>query len=313
MKENNCQCAICHVEAALLDSLSTQTARTHFQALAKNYLVLNHFTSPVELITQLHEHGENTYNAGSEILHALIHAIGQSHFEEIGQHLLLLAFTPAIHKLCREITQQFPSLPLEDVAQQATLCLLEAARFPWIASQNGHLVLALVRTFRKDTFRWAIKEANIVTADWEDLAAHTPEPAVEDNVERNCAVNAFLQQCRSKGLLSDADYDLLVKFYCEGFEASELVNERVGLTPKAVHHRVETILGRLRRAARDLTPEANGEIVSNRDIQRPEKKFQRSAGISPGSCPFSNSEKEFSPELAHPIPQVETGVTQVAV
>src|SRR5262249_51565861 len=146
--ENNCQCVVCNVEAALLGSFSTQIARNHFQALAKNYPVLNHFTSPVEVITQLHDQDEGTHNAASQILHALIHAIAQSHFEEIGQQLLLVAFTPAIHKLCREITQQFPSLPLEDVAQQATLCLLEAARFPWIASQNGHLVLALVRTFR---------------------------------------------------------------------------------------------------------------------------------------------------------------------
>src|SRR5437660_393850 len=34
-KENNCQCVVCQVEESLLNSLSTQTARTHFQALAR--------------------------------------------------------------------------------------------------------------------------------------------------------------------------------------------------------------------------------------------------------------------------------------
>src|SRR5262249_47326941 len=159
-------------------------------------------------------------------------------------------------------------------------------------------LLALVRTFRKNTFRWAIKEVKVISADREDWAPEFPELAVNDNLERDCALNAFLQQCRSKGLLSDADYELLLKFQCEGFEASELVHESVGLSPKSVHHRLETILGRLRRAASDpdvLKPES--DVVSNPSIQRSEKKFQSSAGISPGSCPFSNSEKVFSPEL----------------
>src|SRR6266550_1162016 len=35
-KENNCGCVVCQVERSLLNSLSTQTARTHFQALARN-------------------------------------------------------------------------------------------------------------------------------------------------------------------------------------------------------------------------------------------------------------------------------------
>ena len=46
-KENNCRCVVCHIERSLLNSLSTQTARTHFQALARNYPILNHFDSPL--------------------------------------------------------------------------------------------------------------------------------------------------------------------------------------------------------------------------------------------------------------------------
>src|ERR1700746_1436581 len=108
-KENNCQCVVCNVETALLDSFSTQIARNHFQALANNYPVLNHFSSPVDLVAYLHRDKAN-HNAGSEILHAVIHAITESPFEEFGQQLLLLAFTPAIHKVCSEISQRFPSL-----------------------------------------------------------------------------------------------------------------------------------------------------------------------------------------------------------
>src|SRR5579864_410452 len=55
-KENNCRCVVCQVERSLLNSLSTQTARTHFQALARNHSILNHFDSPADVIVQLHEH-----------------------------------------------------------------------------------------------------------------------------------------------------------------------------------------------------------------------------------------------------------------
>lgn len=44
-KENNCRCVVCQLERSLLNSLNTQTAGTHFQALACNYPILNHFDS----------------------------------------------------------------------------------------------------------------------------------------------------------------------------------------------------------------------------------------------------------------------------
>jgi hypothetical protein len=47
-KENNCRCVVCEIERSLLNSLSTQIARTQFQALARNYPILNHFDSPAD-------------------------------------------------------------------------------------------------------------------------------------------------------------------------------------------------------------------------------------------------------------------------
>jgi hypothetical protein len=57
-KENNCQCVVCQVEQSLVDSLNTQTARTHFQALATSHPILNHFDSPADVIACLHGHEE---------------------------------------------------------------------------------------------------------------------------------------------------------------------------------------------------------------------------------------------------------------
>jgi hypothetical protein len=312
-KENNCQCVVCQVEESLLNSLSTQTARTHFQALATNYPVLNHFSSPTDLVEYLHQQGESVnHNAGSEILQAVIHAITEKTFEEIGQQLLLLAFTPAIHKVCREVAQLFPSLPPEDIAQQAWLCLLEAARSIVIARQNGHLLLAFVRAFRKNIFRWAIKEARIFTVEEENSPVQCPEQVSEDNLERDYELDEFLRHCRSKGLLSEADYKLLLQFQCEGFEAMELTRGGRWRSAKAVHHRLEKILGRLRRAAAD--PDLLKPKTASAPLKSPKrKKIQKRGGISPGSCPFSNSEKGFSPELSRPMPQVGADETQAAV
>ncbi|MGE5113378.1 MAG: hypothetical protein ACM3JB_21135 [Acidobacteriaceae bacterium] len=241
----------------------------------------------------------------------MIHAIAERPTEELGQQLLLLAFTPAIHKLCREISQRFPSLPPEDISQQTVLCLLEAARSTFIARQNGHLLLALVREFRKNTFRWAIKEARVVTAEEENSETECPEQVSEDNLERDYALDDFFQRCRSRGVLSDADYELLLKFHCEEFEAMELRGSR-WRSAKAVHHRLEKIVNRLRRIAANPDSLQLAAAVPTSPISPKQKKPQPGGGISPGVCPFSNSEKGFSPELSRPMPQVETDVTHIA-
>ena len=96
-KENNCQCLICQVEQNLLDFLSTQIARTHFRGLANKYPILSHFDSPAALIAQLHEHkdvGVANHIACNAILHALVDTIADGTAEELGQQLILAAYTP---------------------------------------------------------------------------------------------------------------------------------------------------------------------------------------------------------------------------
>src|SRR2546430_17692860 len=158
-KENNCQCLVCQVEQNLLDSLSTQTARTHFQALARNYPILNHFDSPADVIAQLHEHERVelvNHKAWNVILHALVDSIAGGTAEEMGQQLLLVAYAPAIHMVYREVCQKFPGLCPEDIAQQAVVSLLETARSEEMQTLNGHLPAALAIRFRRRPFPWAI-------------------------------------------------------------------------------------------------------------------------------------------------------------
>ena len=247
-KEKNCQCVVCKVERSLLNSLSTQTARTHFQALARNYPILNHFDSPADVIAQLHEHERVehvNHKAWNGILHALVDSIADGTAEEIGQQLLLLAYMPAIHTAYIEVCQQFPSLAAEDVAQQAALVLMEAARSPAMQNQNGYLPIALARDFHKRLIRWAVGEIR-QSVPSEEVAAVHPEPESDENFEGAVLLEDFLSQWQRAGVLSEEECDLLRKFKWEGFEANELVGMNTGDTTNAVQMRLKRIIKRLR-------------------------------------------------------------------
>ena len=313
MKENNCQCAICNVEASLLDSFSTQTAQIHFKALSNHYPVLNHFSSPIELVSHLHEHGEAAnHNASREILQTLIHAVAEKPFEEIGQQLILLAFTPVIHKTCCEVVQQFPTLALEEIAQQAWLLFLETVRSPEILSQNGVLLLRLVSRFRRNLFRWAMQETR--PSPIVEISANTPEPLSDENFEDGVLLRDFFEQAFSSGLLSEAQHKLLLQFKGEGVVWKELGDGKPGPSALALYRRVKRTIYRLRRAqAKGALKSKASAVDLDASAAQPQKKSCKRRSISPSPWAFSNSEKGFSPELSRPMPQIETSVTRIVV
>src|SRR5436305_240260 len=247
-KENNCCCVVCQVERSLLNSLSTQTARTHFQALARNYPILSHFDSPADVIAQLHEHEDAeivNHTAWNAILHALVGSIAGGIGEETGQQLLLLAYAPAIHKVYREVCQKFPGLCPEDVAQQAAVCLLEVARSPEIQNLNGHLPAALGRRFRQSLFRWAIGELR-QSRPLQEIPFDIPEPQAS-NFEEGVVLEHFLSKSQRMGVLSAAECELVRKFHCEGCQPEELRQGEHGPSATALYYRVQRAVHRLRR------------------------------------------------------------------
>jgi len=307
-KENNCQCGICQVEHDLLDSLSTQTTRIHFQALASNHPILNHFDSPADVIAPLHEHEEAgivNHIAWNGILHALVDSIADGTAEEIGQQLLLVAYAPAIHKVYREVCQKFPGLSPEDVGQQAALCFLETTRSPEIRSLNGHLPAALVRRFRQSLFRWAIGELR-QSRPLEEITADPPEPE-SSRFEQAVTLEKLLQQAKRDGLLTDSEHQLLLKFKWEGFEANELVGMNAGTTTNAVQMRLKRIIKRLRRAFAGVRSDAFGQ---SDDIES--KNISPEATIFSGEMCTRKDEKGFSPELPHHVPHFEADIAQIA-
>ncbi len=307
-KENNCTCVVCQVEQSLLDSLSTQTARIHFQALAANHPVLNHFDSPADVIARLHDHEQvetDNHNAWNGILHALVDGLADRNTEDIGQQLLLVAYAPAIHKVYREVCQLFPGLSPEDIAQQASVFFLENAKAPSMAEQNGHLPVALVKYFRRRLFRWAIQEARR-SMPLQEFSAHVPEPMSDDNFEDGVLVEQLLAKAQRLGVLSQTEADLVRKFHCEGCQLEELRDEDGGRSAIAVYCRIQRAVHRLRRiAGRRATPFPTIENTESKNISHHAVEFS-------GEMSIRNSERDFSPELSH-VPQTEADITQVAV
>jgi hypothetical protein len=307
-KENNCQCGICQVEHDLLDSLSTQTARIHFQALASNHPILSHFDSPADVIAQLHEHEEAgivNHIAWNGILHALVDSIADGTAEEIGQQLLLVAYAPAIHKVYREVCQKFTGLSPEDVGQQAALCFLETTRSPEIRSLNGHLPAALVRRFRQSLFRWAIGELR-QSRPLAEITADPSEPETS-RFESTVTLEKLLQQAKRDGLLTESEHQLLLKFKWEGFEANELVGMDAGTTTNAVQMRLKRIIKRLRRAFAGARSDAFGQPDGTES-----KNISTEATIFSEEMCTRKNEKGFSPELPQHVAQFEPDIAQIS-
>ena len=311
-KENNCQCVVCQVEQSLLDSLSTQTARTHFQALASNHPILNHFDSPADVIAQLHEHEEAeivNHIAWNGILHALVDSIADGSAEELGQQLLLLAYAPAIHKVYREVCQKFPGLSPEDVGQQAALCFLETARSPEIQSLNGHLPAALVRRFRQSLFRWAICELR-QSRPLQEIPGDIPEPQAS-NFEEGVFLEHFLSKAQRMGVLSAAECELVRKFHCEGFQPGELRQGDSGPSAIALYRRIQRAVHRLRRIGVRVSRSAYRTQCSQRtNSPEPKNIFRNAVEFSEEMCTRKN-EKGFSPELPL-MPQFESDIVQIS-
>ena len=277
-KENSCRCVVCEVERSLLNSLSTQTARSQFQALALNHPTLNRFDSPADVIAQLHEQVERVnHKAGNGILHALVESIADGTTEEIGQKLLLAAYAPAIHKVYREVCQKFPGLCPHDVAQQAALCFLETARSPEIQTLNGHLPAALSRRFRQSLFRWAIGELR-QSRPLEAITFNVAEDHVRD-LEEGIALKQLLSKARRMGILSARQCKLVRKFHCEGFRLEDLREGENGPSAIAIYRRIQRAVYRLRRIEASGLP---------REVSTPPspgaKKSYETRSISLGRC-----------------------------
>jgi hypothetical protein len=281
MRENlRCDCHICRAEDHVIEVLVDPSGSSRFLALANSFPVLAKFTNISELLASLHSprNGDYDWSEAGEILTTLIRAQASLPDLELIHSVLVLAFAPTIHRTYREVCAGFRELEPEDVAQQILSFFLEL-----IVSANAEnvaalLPIALSRSLRKTTFRWAQKEQRALMRQHE-LRTYLDggQPADEPTFQSISVLNDFLDYCTRRTLLSPFERHLLIKFKVDGFTGKEIQNHHTVLSEQAVHLRVHRIMQRLEDAALALSAK-NGHSHSHDTAKVslvPQKKVAR--------------------------------------
>jgi DNA-directed RNA polymerase specialized sigma24 family protein len=251
MAASHCDCLICRLEATLIAELSDDRCQEQFRSLALSSPRLSVFPSASELIRQLHDpsaHGTHLFS--DQLILSLLNQIGDSLLRPMWEKLLLLAFIPTVHRTTSQIAATFPLLARDDIAQHIFTILLEFLYSKDLGSRHSHLAFAIARKMRRDAFRWAIRESRTYL---QDEAAVVPEMPIEieaggEDSHINIVLQQFLDNCQRRGVLSGEERNLLTKFKLEGISGPELAR-RNGHSAVAIRHRVQRVVGRLRRFA----------------------------------------------------------------
>jgi hypothetical protein len=305
MLENlRCKCHICKVERHLFKSLTQPPASMRFSAIALSSPALARFSNVSELLTDLHAGRDNDSGASlaGELVPVLLSAGTDVSDIELIQAVLVLAFTPTIHRTHRELCAWFRELESEDIGQQILTLFLELVTSTSPTLMNSHLPIALTRTLRKNAFRWAEKEQRVAIQREADKSVETAEPFGYDAFETVVVLNDFLDHCQRIGILSAFERDLLIRLKVDGFFAKEIIQTHTVLSEKAVHWRVERILQRLQKAANDLGIKSASFLfaVSSQNPRKRKNSSRKAGNFFMGnqnkSSPISNSRGQLSLE-----------------
>ena len=303
MRENlQCNCQICKIERHLVVSLSEQPYSNEFLIVANSATPLATFSNALALVEHLHaqRNGVISVPSASEIVGFLIQNNSRVSGAELKNSILVLAFIPMIHRTYREVRAWFREIEPEDIAQQILTLFLDLVGSVSPMPMNNYLPIALTRTLRKNSFRWAEKEKRHSIQREADKSGEFAELGANDTFETVSVLTDFLNHCHRIGILSTFERDLLIKLKVEGFFAKEIIQAHTALSEKAVHSRVERILQRLQKAANDLgindTPLSFS--VSPKDLRKKKNNSLTMGSFSSenqnGTSPISKSRRQLS-------------------
>jgi hypothetical protein len=248
--------------------------------------------------------GDSGASLAGELVPVLICARRDASDFELIQAILVLAFTPMIHRTHRELCAWFRELESEDIAQQIFTLFLELVTSASPALLNSHLPIALTRTLRKNAFRWAEKEQRVAIQREAEKSGETAEPFGHDAFETVVVLNDFLDHCQRTGILSLFERNLLIRLKIDGFFAKEIIHTHTALSENAIHCRVQRILQRLQKAADDLGIKSASPSFPV-PSQNPQKRKNSSRKATDffltdqnEFLPISNSRGQLSPDTS---------------
>ena len=235
MRDNlRCDCHICYTEHRVFEVLVDPSGSTRFLALANSFPVLARFTNISELLAHLHSprNGDYDWSDAGETLTTLIRAQASFPDLELIHSVLVLAFAPTIHRTYREVCAWFRELEAEDVAQQILAFFLELSVSARAENFAGLLPVALSRSLRKTSFRWAHKEQRALLKRRQEVQTELDscQRTAEPLFQTVSVLNDFLDYCTRQRLLSPFERRLLIKFKVDGFSGKEIQNRHTVLS-----------------------------------------------------------------------------------
>ena len=238
-----CRCPLCRIETQLADELASSIAAYDaIRGSAANGL--RAFASPFHLLSHLKatQAGPSSDELFRELLAA--RAVEPQFIET----LMIVAFVPALHGTIRRIAKQQLRLTRADITQQALSVFLQVLGSEQIEKRQSHFAFAISRAVKRQLFEWAGREG-AVHGPVREEEPQTQLPLPDDELmERHAVLRHFLHRCIAKGLLGDAELDLLIQIKLDG-NTGEEVAESNSTTSNAVRQRMKRLLAKLRRLA----------------------------------------------------------------
>lgn len=239
-----CDCSLCNIELQLLRDLS-RIEPDCFSELFATSERLREYSSISSLLFRLKT---SPADAGSDELLRELFAVRAAN-SSFTESVLVLAFLPMLHGTVRRVSRQQPGMAPEDISQQALSLLLQYLRSRELQARQSHFAFAISRAVKRQLFEWASRESGTTGVtnhyDSEVVAAL----GFEEPFERYTYLRHFLYRCVTKGLLTDAELNLLIDLKLNGTNGEEFADFN-GTSSNAVRQRLKRLLAKLRRLAR---------------------------------------------------------------
>jgi hypothetical protein len=266
-----CSCFLCDSERSLLLELSREDALRKYRDFASSRPVLSGLPTAFALLHRLRAiAADDDYQGSADAIVGELFRPQPNQDHELRQHLLLLILMPALHKTSRQISAGFPSIAREDIAQHLLTTVLEILGSNSLRNQHSHFAFAAIRLLRRNSFRWALRETKLRGSVEPDPSESERKLETDMGFETKFLLNEFLSRCLSNQQINHGEYELLISFKIEGIDAKKLATP-LGLSQIAFRHRMQRILDRLRKIARESSSPAKRHSVtvsSRTDKQR---------------------------------------------
>jgi predicted DNA-binding protein (UPF0251 family) len=263
MKERlRCRCTICELEKSLLDELRQEPNVQSYRQLASESSILSAFPTAEKLLGDLGglSQRDRQIHLCDQVLGELLR-MGASCNRSIACQLILLILLPAMHKTARQIATGFRSLASEEIAQHVVTTILEIIESKALLRQQSHFAFRIARLMRRRSFCWALRESKKTGSGDLGILAIEAGFTSKVNLESVVILRKFLGECIENGWLTPAELELLMLFKVEGVGA-EVLAVRMGISEIAFRHRMQRLIERLRRIAKQPSPIAQRKSCS---------------------------------------------------